>query len=243
MPRPEVRTITFSIDGREVTAPEGAMLVDARQVRRRRDPGLLLRAQARPAGRRLPHVPGRDRGHPEAADRAARRRSRTAWSSTRRPQRVHDAQRAVVEFLLINHPLDCPVCDKGGECPLQDITYGWGPGTSRFIEPKRHFKKPLELSPLIAIDRERCILCYRCVRFSQEISEDYQLILLERGAHSLRRHVRRPPVRRAVQRQHHRAVPGRRADLARVPLPRAPVGHRGRGHGLHAAARRSATSS
>jgi NADH-quinone oxidoreductase subunit G len=99
-------------------------------------------------------------------------------------QRVHDAQRAVVEFLLVNHPLDCPVCDKGGECPLQDITYGWGPGTSRFIEPKRHFKKPLELSPLVAIDRERCILCYRCVRFSQEISEDYQLILLERGAHS-----------------------------------------------------------
>ena len=99
-------------------------------------------------------------------------------------ERVHDAQRAVVEFLLINHPLDCPVCDKGGECPLQDITYGWGPGTSRFIEPKRHFKKPLELSPLIAIDRERCILCYRCVRFSQEISEDYQLVLLERGAHS-----------------------------------------------------------
>ncbi len=84
--------------------------------------------------------------------------------------RVHEAQRAVVEFLLINHPLDCPVCDKGGECPLQDITYGWGPGTSRFIEPKRHFKKPLELSPLIAIDRERCILCYRCVRFSQELS-------------------------------------------------------------------------
>ena len=90
----------------------------------------------------------------------------------------------MVEFLLINHPLDCPVCDKGGECPLQDITYGWGPGTSRYVEPKRHFKKPLELSPLIAIDRERCILCYRCVRFSQEISEDYQLILLERGAHS-----------------------------------------------------------
>ena len=112
-------------------------------------------------------------------------------------ERVHEAQRAVVEFLLINHPLDCPVCDKGGECPLQDITYGWGPGTSRFIEPKRHFKKPLELSPLIAIDRERCILCYRCVRYSQEIAEDYQLILLERGAHELRRHVRRAPVRRA----------------------------------------------
>ena len=69
MPRPEVKTITFSLDGREVEAPEGVMLVDGAKLRRRRDPGLLLRAQARPAGRRLPHVPGRDRGHPEAADR------------------------------------------------------------------------------------------------------------------------------------------------------------------------------
>src|SRR4051794_27493791 len=99
-------------------------------------------------------------------------------------ERVREAQEAVVEFLLVNHPLDCPVCDKGGECPLQDISFGWGGGRSRFIEPKRHFTKPLELSPLIAIDRERCILCYRCVRFSQEVAEDYQLVLLERGAHS-----------------------------------------------------------
>ena len=98
--------------------------------------------------------------------------------------RVKHAQNAVVEFLLVNHPLDCPVCDKGGECPLQDISYGWGAGRSRFIEPKRHFKKPIELSPLIAIDRERCILCYRCVRFSQEIAEDYQLVFLDRGDHT-----------------------------------------------------------
>jgi NADH-quinone oxidoreductase subunit G len=98
--------------------------------------------------------------------------------------RVKQAQEAVVEFLLVNHPLDCPVCDKGGECPLQDISFGWGGGRSRFIEPKRHFQKPLALSPLVAIDRERCILCYRCVRFSQEVSEDYQLVLEERGAHT-----------------------------------------------------------
>ena len=96
--------------------------------------------------------------------------------------KVKAAQESVLEFLLVNHPLDCPVCDKGGECPLQDITYGWGRGNSRVVEPKRHFTKPLELSPLIAIDRERCILCYRCVRFSQEVSEDHQLVFLERGA-------------------------------------------------------------
>ena len=98
-----------------------------------------------------------------------------------RTEQVKHAQSAVVEFLLVNHPLDCPVCDKGGECPLQDITQGWGPGKSRVIDEKRHFQKPIELSPLVAIDRERCILCYRCVRFSQEVSEDAQLQLLERG--------------------------------------------------------------
>jgi NADH-quinone oxidoreductase subunit G len=95
--------------------------------------------------------------------------------------RVKEAQNAIVEFLLVNHPLDCPVCDKGGECPLQDISMGWGSGRSRVVDPKRHFQKPLPLSPLIRIDRERCILCYRCVRFSQEVSEDEQLQLLERG--------------------------------------------------------------
>ena len=98
-----------------------------------------------------------------------------------RTDQVKEAQSAVVEFLLVNHPLDCPVCDKGGECPLQDITMGWGPGRSRMTDEKRHFEKPIELSPLVAIDRERCILCYRCVRFSQEVAEDEQLQLLERG--------------------------------------------------------------
>ena len=111
------------------------------------------------------------------------------------------------------------------------------------IEPKRHFKKPLELSPLVAIDRERCILCYRCVRFSQEVAEDYQLVFLERGDHTyVGTHDGRPYVA-PVQRQHHRAVPGRGAHLDRVPLPRAPVGHRGRRLGLHPLRRASATSS
>ena len=151
-----------------------------------------------------------------------------------RTDRVKEAQNAVVEFLLVNHPLDCPVCDKGGECPLQDIAMGWGPGRSRVTDPKRHFQKPMPLSPLVRIDRERCILCYRCVRFSQEVAEDEQLQLLERGAATLRRHLRRPPLHRPLPRQHHRALPGRRADLRGLPLPRPALGHRGRGLGLHA---------
>ena len=93
-----------------------------------------------------------------------------------------EAQDGVLELLLANHPLDCPVCDKGGECPLQDRTFTFGPGETRFSEPKRHFPKPLDLSPLVAIDRERCITCYRCVRFSQEVAEDRQLTFQERGA-------------------------------------------------------------
>ncbi|MEQ8912629.1 MAG: 2Fe-2S iron-sulfur cluster-binding protein, partial [Pseudomonadales bacterium] len=93
-----------------------------------------------------------------------------------------DGQDGVLELLLANHPLDCPVCDKGGECPLQDRTFTFGPPPSRFIEPKRHFPKPLDLSTRVALDRERCISCFRCVRFSQDVAEDGQLTMQERGA-------------------------------------------------------------
>ena len=91
----------------------------------------------------------------------------------------------MLEFILLNHPLDCPVCDKGGECPLQDLTYRYGPGNTRFHLNKRTYEKPLAISPLIALDRERCILCYRCTRFSQDVAEDEQLVARERGASSV----------------------------------------------------------
>src|SRR3546814_7661891 len=80
------------------------------------------------------------------------------------------AQRGNLEMLLINHPLDCPVCDKGGECPLQNQTMSNGPGDSRFIEEKRHFEKPIPISDLVALDRERCILCARCTRFASDVA-------------------------------------------------------------------------
>jgi NADH-quinone oxidoreductase subunit G len=94
---------------------------------------------------------------------------------------VKAGQEAILEFLLINHPLDCPICDKGGECPLQDQTLRWGPGRSRFIEPKRDFAKPISLGPVLALDRERCILCWRCVRFGEIIAGDDALKGFERG--------------------------------------------------------------
>jgi NADH-quinone oxidoreductase subunit G len=183
MPRPQRQMINFSIDGLEVEAPENIMLVDAAKYGDVEIPVFCYEPKlGAPVGAcRMCLV--EIEGIPKLQTACSTPVKDGMVVHTQAP-RVGEAQQAVVEFLLVNHPLDCPVCDKGGECPLQDITYGWGGGRSRFIEPKRHFRKPLELSPLIAIDRERCILCYRCVRFSQEISEDYQLILLERGAHS-----------------------------------------------------------
>jgi NADH-quinone oxidoreductase subunit G len=183
MPRPAQRMITFSIDGLEVEAPENAMLVDAAKHGDVEIPVFCYEPKlGQPVGAcrmclvEVEGIPKLQTGCSTAV--------KDGMVVHTQSERVKIAQRSVVEFLLVNHPLDCPVCDKGGECPLQDITFGYGPGISRFVEPKRHFVKPLELSPLVAIDRERCILCYRCVRFSQEIAEDYQLVLDDRGANT-----------------------------------------------------------
>jgi len=93
-----------------------------------------------------------------------------------------EAQDGVLELLLINHPLDCPMCDKGGECPLQDQTLAYGPSGSRFIESKRRYVKPVPVSPLVKLDRERCVLCARCTRFADQIAGDPFIELFERGA-------------------------------------------------------------
>ena len=91
------------------------------------------------------------------------------------------AQEGVLEFLLLNHPLDCPVCDKGGECPLQDQSVSHGPGESRFVEEKRHWAKPIEIGPLVLLDRERCIQCARCTRFAAEVAGEPFIDFAERG--------------------------------------------------------------
>jgi len=183
MARPEPKLITFEIDGREVQAPEGMMLVDAAKQGDVEIPYFCYEPKlGQPVGACrmcLVEIEGMPKLQTSCSTPV-----KEGMVVITTSDRVKTAQNAIVEFLLVNHPLDCPVCDKGGECPLQDISYGWGAGRSRVVEPKRHFEKPLEISPLVAIDRERCILCYRCVRFSQEIAEDYQLVFLERGDHT-----------------------------------------------------------
>lgn len=96
-------------------------------------------------------------------------------------EKVLKARRGTLEFLLINHPLDCPICDKGGECDLQDFTLRHGPGNTRFDLNKRHYQKPVPVSENVMLDRERCILCQRCTRFSSEISMDNGLVMVKRG--------------------------------------------------------------
>jgi NADH-quinone oxidoreductase subunit G len=175
--------VTLVVDGVEVKAAEGAMLVDAAKGGDVEIPVFCYEPKlGGPVGAcRMCLVEIEGIPKLQTACSTPIRDGMVVYTRT---DRVIEAQNAVVEFLLVNHPLDCPVCDKGGECPLQDIAMGWGPGKSRYTDPKRHFQKPVTLSPLVRIDRERCILCYRCVRFSQEVAEDEQLQLLDRGAAS-----------------------------------------------------------
>jgi NADH-quinone oxidoreductase subunit G len=119
---------------------------------------------------------------------------RTARTSAK----AAEGQSATLEFILVNHPLDCPVCDKGGECPLQDLTFRFGPGNTRMTFPKRTFEKPIPISPAIALDRERCILCYRCTRFSEGVAEDGLLVARNRGSHSVIATFEDEPYRRPI---------------------------------------------
>ncbi|MBA3717078.1 MAG: (2Fe-2S)-binding protein, partial [Actinobacteria bacterium] len=174
MSAPELVTVT--IDGREVQVPPGLGLVEAALEAGIEIPVFCYEPRlGAPVGACrmcLCEVEGMPK--PMAACTMTAQDGmvvRTAQTS----EKAAESQHSVLEFILVNHPLDCPVCDKGGECPLQDLTFRYGPGQTRMTFPKRTFDKPIPISPLIALDRERCILCYRCTRFSEEVAEDGQL--------------------------------------------------------------------
>ena len=148
------------------------------------------------------------------------------------------AQEGVIEFLLLNHPLDCPVCDKGGECPLQDQSVSHGPGESRFDEEKRHWAKPIEIGPLVLLDRERCIQCARCTRFAEEVAGEPFIDFAERGD---RIEVAIFPARALhvlLRRQHRPDLPGRGAHLGALPVQVPPVGPRAGRDDVHDLRRR-----
>ena len=132
------------------------------------------------------------------------------------------AQQGNIEFLLANHPLDCPVCDKGGECPLQNQAMSHGPGETRFTEHKRTFAKPVQISAQVLLDRERCVLCARCTRFSEQIAGD-PFIECSSGGPAAGRHRRGRAVPLVLLRQHHPDLPGRGPHQRGLPVPVASV--------------------
>jgi NADH-quinone oxidoreductase subunit G len=174
--------ITLTIDGKEVTVPAGTLIIRAAEQLGIEIPRFCDHPFLEPAGAcRQCYV-----------EVEGQRKLFTSCTTTVAPgmvvrtqntsEEVHRAQVANLEFLLLNHPLDCPICDRGGECPLQDQALAFGPGESRYVEPKRTYPKPVALSPLVDLDRERCVLCARCTRFCDEISGDRFIELYERGA-------------------------------------------------------------
>jgi NADH-quinone oxidoreductase subunit G len=177
-PGPDVVTIT--IDGREVQVPRGELLIKAAQRHGTYIPRFCWHERMKPVGMCrmcLVQIEGMRGLQISCATPVAD----GMVVDTRSPA-VKTAQDGVLEFLLVNHPLDCPVCDRGGECPLQDQTLAFGPGESRFVEEKRHFEKPIPISSLVLLDRERCIQCGRCTRFAAEIAGDPLIDFGERGA-------------------------------------------------------------
>jgi len=182
-------TVTLTIDGRTVTVPKGTTVYHAAARLGIEIPIFCYHDRMPPLGAcRMCFVQVEKMPRLQTACTLEAQEGMVVWTET---PTVVEARRGILEFLLINHPLDCPICDKGGECPLQDNTFKYGPGASRFVEPKRHFPKAVPLSPVLTLDRERCILCWRCTRFGEIVAGDHALKGHDRG---YRTHIDTPPV-------------------------------------------------
>lgn len=184
----KVDEVTVTIDGIEVSVPKDTLVIRAAeqvgvQIPRFCDHPLLAPVGA--CRQCLVEVPdaGNGRGMPKPQASCTLTVADGMVVNTQATSPVADkAQQGVMELLLINHPLDCPVCDKGGECPLQNQAMSNGRGETRFVEHKRLYPKPINISASVLLDRERCVLCARCTRFSEQIAGDPFIALVERGA-------------------------------------------------------------
>ncbi|MCR6712452.1 MAG: NADH-quinone oxidoreductase subunit G [Demequina sp.] len=186
-----VETVTLTIDGTEVTVPKGTLIIRAAEQMGIDIPRFCDHPSLEPVGAcrqclvdvASPGPDGSLRAFPKPQPSCTMTVTEGMVVNTQHTSAEADrAQKGVMELLLINHPLDCPVCDKGGECPLQNQAMSNGRPESRFVDVKRVFEKPLALSSEILLDRERCILCQRCTRFSKEIAGDAFIDLQNRGA-------------------------------------------------------------
>jgi len=180
--------VTLTIDGIEVSVPKDTLVIRAAEQVGVQIPRFCDHPLLEPVGacrQCLVDIPdaGNGRGFPKPQASCTLPVSEGMVVNTQATSPVADkAQQGIMEFLLINHPLDCPVCDKGGECPLQNQAMSNGRGESRFEEQKRVYPKPINISAQVLLDRERCVLCARCTRFSEQIAGDPFIALIERGA-------------------------------------------------------------
>jgi NADH-quinone oxidoreductase subunit G len=183
-PPPDDGLVGVSIDGRQVRVPKGTLVLDASTEVGIHIPIYCAHAKMEPVAvcrMCLVHVEKMPKLQPACATYV----SEGMVVTTDRAD-VAKTREGMLEFLLLNHPLDCPVCDRGGECDLQDFAFRYGPPSSRFpVTEKVHFNKALALSDRIELDQERCILCWRCTRYYDEITGEKELVLQERGVHTL----------------------------------------------------------
>ncbi|HEX7133363.1 MAG TPA: NADH-quinone oxidoreductase subunit NuoG [Iamia sp.] len=174
-------TVSVKVDGQEVAAAKGELVIDAAERAGVYIPRFCYHPRMKPVGMCRQCLVEIDTGRGPALQPSCMIECTDGMTvETGTPVTVK-AQTGVLELLLVNHPLDCPVCDKGGECPLQDQAMSHGPGESRFVEEKRHFEKPIPVSDLVLLDRERCILCDRCTRFADEVAGEPLIHFMDRG--------------------------------------------------------------
>ncbi len=178
---PQTDLVTVTIDGVDVRVPKGTLLVEAAKAINTDIPVYCYHEKLGPAGLCRICLVEID-GMPKLQIACNTPVADGMKVHTQNP-RVDDGRRAILEFFLLNHPLDCPICDKGGECDLQDYAMAWGQGASRMLEPKMPKPKAVDLGPTIVLDEERCIVCQRCVRFDDIITREQSLRTDDRGAH------------------------------------------------------------
>jgi NADH-quinone oxidoreductase subunit G len=181
-PPAPVETVSATIDGIPVTVPVGTLIIRAAELVGIQVPRFCDHPLLDPLGacrQCIVEVEGQRKPLTACTSPVT---DGMAIKTQLTSQVAEKAQKGTIEFLLLNHPLDCPVCDKGGECPLQNQTLANGAAESRFKEVKRTYPKPIAISSQVLLDRERCVLCARCTRFSQQIAGDPFIELFERGA-------------------------------------------------------------
>ena len=185
---PAIPTVNIVINDVELAVPKGELIVESCKRLGIEIPIFCYHPRMKPVGMcrmclvevatKAPDGTVRKMPKPQACCTLPASEGLMIWTDT---EAITKDRKGVLEFLLINHPLDCPICDRGGECPLQNNALFYGPSTSRYVEAKRHAPKAYPLSEYVALDLERCIQCGRCVRFTEEISGDSQLALRFRG--------------------------------------------------------------